>query len=414
MPLNPIAAGVEAAPLSAEAAPARAHGRLMSVDALRGFDMIWIIGGADLVRALAVMTGQTWLVPQMEHVDWEGLHFYDVIFPLFIFIVGVSLVFSLSKTLAQAGIGEALKRICRRGVLLYLLGFICSGGFGNEWPNIHFMGVLQRIAAAYFFTALIFCFFKKRGLILCCVVLLIGYDAIMSCWPMRDIRLDKKAFEEIGARTGEKDPMKIFLTTTDRVSGQFARGYNVANQVDFLYLPGFKGYEYYDPDGLLSTIPVVATCLLGVFAGLVLRSAQPDGNKLLYLCVGGIIALNLGLIWSLHFPIVKRLWSPSFVLVTGGISTIALAVFYWVIDMANHRKWCAPFVWVGMNSITIYVSAYFVFYLGLGRRLVGGSIQNFFNAQIAGLGDVLTIACGLAMALLVCRFLYVRKIFPRL
>lgn len=384
------------------------------MDALRGFDMIWIIGGAELVRAFAVMTGQSWLVPQMEHIDWAGLHFYDLIFPLFIFIVGVSLVFSLSKTIAEFGRGEALKRIFRRSVLLYLLGFVFSGGFKNTWPDIHFAGVLQRIAAAYFFAALLFCFFSRRGLIVWCVALLVGYDAVMSFVPMRDIHLDQKTFDQIAARTGEKDPMNAFLSTTNWVSGKFSRGYNVANQVDFLYLPGFKGYEYYDPDGLLSTIPVVATCLLGVFAGLLLSSTMSDRLKLLYLLAGGVILLNLGLIWALHFPVVKRLWSPSYVPVSGGLSAIALAVFYWLIDVAGWQRWCAPFVWVGMNSITIYFSTCLVSYTALGGRLTGGSVKHFLNAHLAGSGDFLTICIGLALALWLCRFLYVRKVFLRL
>jgi predicted acyltransferase len=398
----------------AESVPARAQGRVVSVDALRGFDMVWIIGGAEVVRAFAVMTGQRWLVPQMEHIDWAGLHFYDLIFPLFIFIVGVSLVFSLSKTIAQSGRREALKRIFRRSLLLYLLGFIFSGGFTKAWPELHFAGVLQRIAAAYFFAALLFCFFNRRGLIVWCVALLVGYDAVMSFVPMRDIHLDQQTFDQIAARTGEKDPMKAFLGTTNWVSCKFSRGYNLANQVDFLYLPGFKGYGYYDPDGLLSTIPVVATCLLGVFAGLLFRSAMPDRMRLLYLVAGGVILVNLGLIWGLHFPIVKRLWSPSYVLVSGGFSAIALAVFYWLIDVAGFRKWCVPFVWVGMNSITIYFSKCVVDYTALGNRLAGGSIKHYLNTLIPGLGDFLTICIGLGLALWLCRFLYRRKVFLRL
>jgi predicted acyltransferase len=412
--MHPAEARAQPAVSPGETLPARAQGRLVSLDALRGFDMIWIIGGAELVRAFAVMTGQSWLVPQMEHIDWAGLHFYDLIFPLFIFIVGVSLVFSLSKTIAQHGRGEALKRIVRRSVLLYLLGFIFSGGFSHPWPELHFAGVLQRIAAAYFFAALLFCFFSRRALIAWCVALLVGYDAVMTFVPMRDIHLDKATFDQIAARTGEKDPMKIFLGATHWVRGQFTRGYNVANQVDFLYLPGFKGYDYFDPDGLLSTIPVVATCLLGVFAGLLFRSTLTDRLKLFYLVLGGVILLNLGLVWALHFPIVKRLWSPSYVLVSGGISAMALAAFYWLIDIAGFQRWCRPFVWVGMNSITIYFTKCLVDYTALGSRLTGGSIQDFFNAHLTGLGDFLTMGVGLGLALWLCRFLYVRKVFLRL
>src|SRR5437667_991539 len=131
--------------------------RLLSVDALRGFDMFWIIGADSLVAALNRIsrTGPTnFLAGQLEHADWEGFHFYDLIFPLFVFIVGVSLVFSLSKTLAQAGRPEALKRIIRRSILLFAIALLYSGGVTEPWPNIRLLGVLNRIALCYLFASL--------------------------------------------------------------------------------------------------------------------------------------------------------------------------------------------------------------------------------------------------------------------
>src|SRR5213083_2523119 len=129
-------------------------GRLMSVDALRGFDMFWIVGAEYLVHALHRMRDNWFtrgLANQLEHVDWEGFHFYDLIFPLFVFIVGVSLVFSLGKTIEREGRTEALKRVLRRGILLYVIGIFYSGGFSHTWPAMRLMGVLNRIALAYFF-----------------------------------------------------------------------------------------------------------------------------------------------------------------------------------------------------------------------------------------------------------------------
>jgi predicted acyltransferase len=385
--------------------------RITAIDALRGFDMIWIIGGADVLRSLAIVTKQQWLVPQFEHIDWAGLHFYDVIFPLFIFIVGVSLVFSLTKSLERVGHAATIKHILRRTAVLYLLGFLFSGGLMSRWPDLHFVGVLQRIAAGYFFASLAFCFLKTRGLMICFIILLIGYDAMMTFIPIRDIRLDKKVFDQITAQTDEKDPARIFLNTTNWTNGKFERGYNLANQIDFEYLPGFKGYGYYDPDGLLSTIPVIATCLLGLFAGLLLSGGATDKTKIVTLLLGGSTAVAVGFIWSLHFPIVKRLWSPSFVMITGGISAIALAAFYWIIDIAKFERWTQPFIWVGMNSITIYFSKCLVDYTGLANRFVGGDIKKFFNREINGAGDLLVACVGLAIALWLCRFLCRRQIF---
>src|SRR6266850_4896452 len=168
--------------------------RLMSVDALRGFDMFWILGADSLVYALNRMSqnkATSFLAVQLEHADWQGFHFYDLIFPLFVFLVGVSLVFSLTKTIEQAGRAEALKRVFRRGILLFVIGLIYSGGFTETWPNIRLMGVLNRIALAYFFAGLLFCFFKPRALIAICAGLLIAYWAIMTFVPIRDIQLTR-------------------------------------------------------------------------------------------------------------------------------------------------------------------------------------------------------------------------------
>src|SRR6266849_8835531 len=135
--------------ISPAGVPSAVSPRLMSLDALRGFDMFWIIGAEELFRALDKMSDRgiiRTLAEQLTHEDWEGFRFYDLIFPLFVFIVGVSLVFSLSKTIAQAGRVEALKRVFRRGILLFLIGIFYSGGFASLWPDMRLMGVLNRIA----------------------------------------------------------------------------------------------------------------------------------------------------------------------------------------------------------------------------------------------------------------------------
>src|SRR5437667_6082550 len=135
-------------------APAAPSQRLTSVDALRGFDMFWIIGADSLVAALNRMSksGPTeFLANQLEHAEWEGFHFYDLIFPLFVFMVGVSIVFSLTKTIERAGRAEAVKRVFRRGILLFIIAILYSGGFTRLWPDMRLLGVLNRIALAYFF-----------------------------------------------------------------------------------------------------------------------------------------------------------------------------------------------------------------------------------------------------------------------
>jgi predicted acyltransferase len=166
------------APAQVSASPkASSAQRLMSVDALRGFDMFWIIGAGGLVSALQKISDVgpiRFLANQLDHADWQGFRFYDLIFPLFVFLVGVSTVFSLSKLLAAGGRSEALRRVIRRAVLIFIVAIFYSGGFSSRWPNMRLMGVLNRIALAYLFGGLLFCFFKPRVLAGICAGLLVG------------------------------------------------------------------------------------------------------------------------------------------------------------------------------------------------------------------------------------------------
>ena len=423
---------------------AAAGPRLMSVDALRGFDMFWIIGADSLVYALNRMsqTGPTkFLADQLEHAEWEGFHFYDLIFPLFVFIVGVSLVFSLAKTIALAGRPEALKRVFRRGILLFLIGIFYSGGFTHLWPDMRLLGVLNRIALAYLFAGLLFCFFNPRALAAICVSLLVGYWGLMTFVPIRDIQLTRSNIARLAQQAGDaqtaayfadKDSpnpstvknspawagaQKLFYSTTNRVTGKYGEGFNLSDHIDFQYLPGKKWDTFFDPEGFLSTIPAVATCLLGVFAGLLLKDQTiEDRSKVLYLISFGIGAAALGWLWNLQFPVIKKIWTSSYVLVAGGYSAILLGVFYLVVDTLKYQQWCQPLVWIGTNSITIYLTQNILGGFGkVARRLVGGDIESFFDEHLAqGMGEMILSIVGLLVAFWFVRFLYRRKIFLRL
>jgi predicted acyltransferase len=165
-----------------------APGRLMSIDALRGCDMFWIVGGEEIIHALHKISHTGFvsaLAGQMDHKPWEGVAFYDLIFPLFVFIVGVSLVFSLSKTMEQAGRRTAYRRILVRGLLLYLIGLVYYKGIANGFDHVRLLGVLQRIAICYLCAGLVFCTFQLRGMIVTFLALLIGYWALMTFVPKR-------------------------------------------------------------------------------------------------------------------------------------------------------------------------------------------------------------------------------------
>src|SRR5437867_3124381 len=157
--------------------------RLMSLDALRGFDMFWIIGADALVRALDRMGENPitkFFAAQLSHVEWAGFHFYDLIFPLFVFIAGVSSVWSLTKETGKHGRSGAARHVIRRGLLLVGIGILYSGGLSEPWPNIRLLGVLQRIGLAYLAAGLIFLWFKPRAMAGICLGLLAGYWALMT------------------------------------------------------------------------------------------------------------------------------------------------------------------------------------------------------------------------------------------
>ncbi|MEY2427201.1 MAG: hypothetical protein QOJ40_86 [Verrucomicrobiota bacterium] len=362
--------------------------------------MFWIMGGDYIVRSLPKIHDSPLtraLAAQMDHCEWAGFHFYDLIFPLFVFIVGVSLVFSIPRMIERDGRLAAIKRIVIRSVILFLLGIFYMGGVANGFKNVYFAGVLHRIAVAYFFTALIFCslesppspreeragerrptHFTLSIMISLCFLLLVGYWTLLTFIPVPGI----------GAPSLD------------------GPGKNLAHYIDQLYLPGQK-FE----GTLLSTMAAVANCLLGVFAGLLLKNPTiPDQKKVCWLLGSGIASVAVGFAWALEFPIIKLLWTSPYVLVSCGFSAILLAVFLQVVDIWKFQKWAQPFVWMGMNAITIYIVANVVNFHKLAARFVGGDISVF-------LGNYAPLAHAIvstAFAFWLVRFLYCRKIFLRL
>jgi predicted acyltransferase len=365
-------------------------GRLMSLDALRGFTMFWIIGGDSIGFALAESRPTGWLgalCEQLEHVTWEGFRFYDLIFPMFIFIVGVSIVFSLTRVNAQGGRPAAVRRILRRTMLLYLLGIFYYGGWAKGWDDVRLLGVLQRIALCYGAAALLFLYFRPRGLAWWCGGLLLGYWALMALVPVPGM----------GA-------------------GQYAEGQNLANWIDSQFLPLRKWDGDHDPEGLLSTLPAIATCLLGVFAGLLLRDGRwTPREKVSWLTVGGVVGVVGGLVWGLEFPIIKKLWTSSYVLLAGGLSALFLAWFYWLIELQRWQTWAQPFVWIGMNPITIYLLSNVIRFDDVAARALGGPVQGFLDRQVAaGFGAVMISIGGMLLAMGICWLLHRRKLYLRL
>ncbi len=409
--------------------------RVRSVDALRGFDMFWILGAGMIVKALEKMGGNVELNPkslddsflaalvrtlstQLQHVQWEGVRFYDFIFPLFLFIVGVSLVFSLDRTLAlsvEKGRAKAVVQIVKRSVLLYLLGIFYTGGLSHRWPDVTLGGVLHRIAACYLFAALIYVWCAKRLRVIAGIAaaLLVGYWALLTFVPFPDLKLEKSSVEEVAKRIGSDSPAAIAAAVPERVRGVYEEDRNLANYLDFRFLPGKKMSLYYINEGLLSTLPSIAICLFGIFAGRLLKGGADPRRKVALLFAAGAAGILLGSLWSLQFPLIKRIWTSSFILVASGYSAMMLGLFYYIVDVRKWSRWCEPFVWIGMNPITLYLSTRVINYTKTAEMFVGGDVEAFLDAQVQGLGSLVVATFGLGLVFLLAWFLHRRKIFLR-
>lgn len=369
--------------------------RVASLDALRGFNFIWILGGEGVVLALAQICrgkGPTldaiggFLQTQITHAAWEGFTFYDFIFPLFIFITGVAITLSLPRLVEREGLGPAHWRIVRRSLILYALGIIFYGGFSAQWGDIRLVGVLQRIAVCYLVASLLFLHLGWRGLSVALTALLGGYWALMTFVPVPGI----------GA-------------------GSFAPDANLANWIDIHYLPGRLWDVTRDPEGLLSTLPAIGTCLIGVLVGMVLKEDRlAPTHKSLVLVAAGIVMLAAGYLWALQFPIIKQLWTSSFVLVAGGYSAILLAGFYQLVDAWGHKSWATMFTWIGANAILLYFLNGVIGFEPIARRFVGGDLRRFLDAAVTpGTGYLLSHLLALVLVVLLAGYLYRRKIFLR-
>ncbi len=381
--------------------------RLTSLDALRGFTMFWIIGsgafydslktiaerGGEEIKDFAVLakTGVAgFLANQLEHRSWEGFVFYDLIFPLFIFIIGVSIVFSLQKMLAREGKAAVYKRVFKRFALLFLLGVFYDEGMAklyeytdagmvdyNDLDENVLCGVLQRLALCYLLTSLLFIHLRLKGLVAVFVAIMIAYWAICS-----------------------------FVPAPDEPEYSLAKNHNISHWID-KQIPPYYGT---DPEGYFSTFPAVCSCLLGVFTAFLIRNQSvSDQKKVLYMFGTGVAMILLGYLWGYQFPIIKRLWTSTYVLVAGGYSLVLLAIFYQIIDIWQIRKWSTPFIWIGANPLTIYMATNIVDFEALADRFVGGPVRESLGIY----GPLVNTIVSVTLCIWLVRFLYKRQIFLR-
>ncbi len=345
--------------------------------------MFWIIGGDALATSiLKVIDGPfaNTLAQQWEHADWEGFRFYDLIFPLFLFLVGCVLPFSLEKYRGNAVAVHG--RIIRRTLLMLLLGLIYSGMLRFDFANLRYVGVLQRLAIGYAFAAMLYLHVPLRPRIGIWLGILLGYWAILS-----------------------------FVAAPGGTAGDLSKEGNLCGYLDRTYLPGKILEKYYghgDNEGILSTLPAMATALLGLFAGEWLVSVRKPWTKVAGLVGAGLLCLAIGYGWSFSFPIIKNLWTSSFVLVAGGWSLLLLALFYGTIDVLQYRSWSFFFVVIGMNAITIYVAKNIIDFTKISRYFLTGvaNLSGPWKDSLLQLGTLFFIWLFLY-------YLYRQKIFLR-
>lgn len=362
------------------------HQRLFSLDALRGFDMFWIMGAEEIFHTLAKSTGSPFwgtIANQFTHPDWNGFHLYDLIFPLFLFVAGVATPYSVGRELEKGkSRSELVLRVIKRGLILVLLGIVVNNGLQiKPFHEIRFASVLGRIGIAYMLANIIYLYSRQRTQIIWFASFLIGYWLLLK-----------------------------FNAAPGFAAGDLTMQGNFASYIDRTILPGKLYLGIHDPEGITSTIPAISTGLLGILAGTLLKNEKITQNKkTLYLAVTGVIFLVLAQIWNLDFPINKNLWSSSFVLHVGGLSLLLLSLFYYIIDVRGYKQWAFFFKVIGMNSILIYISGKFInweyttngFFKWLGQ-LVGDP----YNIVVMAI-------CYVLVKWLFLYFMYRKKVFLR-
>jgi len=305
-------------------------GRLLSVDALRGFDMFWIMGGDLIFKSFDTIfhnSSTQWIAQQLDHVEWLGFQFYDIIMPLFLFIVGVAMPFSFKKRFSSgASMSSTWKHILKRVAILWLLGMMVQGNLlSYSWASFHFYSnTLQSIAAGYLIASILIIHFNVLWQIIGTVLLLLAYWLIMAFLPTP-------------GGTGLYEPLN-----------------NVALYIDKLILGAHQDGTTYS--WILSSLNFTATVMLGVFSGYILQTSWKSTRKLLTLIVFAVICYFTAILWNYIHPIIKHIWTGSFVLYVGSFSIALLIVFYFIIDVLKFKLWSKFFVIIGSNAIVAYVA----------------------------------------------------------
>ena len=361
--------------------------RLVSLDVFRGIT----IAGMILVNNPGTWEHIYW---PLQHASWHGWTPTDLVFPFFLFIVGIAIPLAFANRLERGGSRRDLYiKIVKRTVIIFAIGLFLNGFPYFALAEYRIPGVLQRIAVCYFFASVIFLNTKVRTQIAITIGLLIFYWALVKLVPAP------------GFAAGDLTKEGSLPSFVDRV----VLGKHVWSQA-----------RVYDPEGLLSTIPAIATTLMGVLTGHWLRTEKTRYEKTAGMFVAGAACVALGWAWNSFFPINKALWTSSYVLFTGGLALQFLAFCYWLIDIKGYRRWAKPFEVFGLNAIALYVVAGLMASL-LGEIKLGGTPLGawIYNTLFASWASPVNASLAFAISfVLVCLglmwILYHRKIFLKI
>lgn len=357
--------------------------RLVCVDALRGFDMLWIIGGAEVLISLCKASGIGFLSNMAVNFDhsWGQFHFYDLIMPLFLFIVGVVMPVSFRNRLKKGTTKKELYRhIIKRVVVLYILGLIASGHLLTfDTTKMHlWTDTLHAIAIGYLVSSILILEAGRKWQLSITAGLLILYWLVMALIPVPGH----------GAGIFEPD-VNLALYVDNAVLGHWQEG---------------AGWTY-----ILTNMTFVCSVMLGVFAGQLLLSEMKPAKKAGLLALIGVSCIMAGKVWGIWFPIIHHLWTSSLVLFAGGLSFLLLALFYLIIDIWDYKKWAFFFKVIGMNAIAVYVATHLFDFREIGNVFVGGLLK-----YLGPWADFVEASAALAVIWLILYFMYRNKIFIKI
>ncbi|MFD2938860.1 acyltransferase family protein [Flavobacterium notoginsengisoli] len=359
-----------------------ANNRLMSIDVLRGFDLLMIIVADRFfynLHAAAQTNFTKALADQFEHPEWIGFHLYDVIMPLFLFVVGVVIPFSLGNRSIESGSKFTLyAHILKRFIILFILGWIVQGNLlFLDISKFHvFSNTLQAIAVGYLFSCIAYLNFSQKG----------RYVFFASCLVLYAVLLSIPDF--LGHHFELLPNKNLPIYIDQQVLGRF--------------------YDQTQYSWLLTGLGFTATTLSGLFAGELLLSSNPRPKIALYLAVIGVFGIGISLLIGLWHPIIKKIWTSSFVIFSSGISFVLLALFYWLVDVKGYKKWAYPFRVIGLNAIAAYVGSHVFNFSAIAKQIFFG-FEQFTGAYYDAFCDL----AGFAILYFILWYMHKNKTYVK-